>query len=131
MTDNEIIKALGQCSDADIGCSNCPLYSEDYCRQVLDSNALDIIKRQKVEIDELQLKNSELKKEIAELQKGVEFDIDHFSTEYDEKIKAEAVKEFAERVKLDFYHEFDELIPSVMADKIDKLVKEMVGENDE
>ena len=27
-----------------------------------------------------------------------------------------------------FYYEFDELIPSIMADKIDNLVKEMVGE---
>ena len=36
-----------------------------------------------------------------------------------------AVKEFAEIVKMAFYYEFDELIPSIMADKIDELVKEM------
>ena len=36
-----------------------------------------------------------------------------------------AVKEFAERVKMAFYYEFDELIPSIMADKIDELVKEV------
>ena len=42
--------------------------------------------------------------------------------------KAEAVREFAEKIKMAFYYEFDELIPSIMADKIDHLVKEMVGE---
>ena len=43
---------------------------------------------------------------------------------YEDKIKAEARKEFAERVKLEFYYEFDELIPSIMADRIDNLLKE-------
>lgn len=38
-----------------------------------------------------------------------------------------AVKEFAESVKMAFYYEFDELIPSIMADKIDELVKEVCG----
>lgn len=41
--------------------------------------------------------------------------------------RKEAVKEFAERVKMAFYYEFDELIPSIMADKIDALVKEVCG----
>lgn len=40
-------------------------------------------------------------------------------------IKSEAIKEFAELVKMEFYKEFDELIPSIMADRIDNLVKEM------
>ena len=39
--------------------------------------------------------------------------------------KTEAIKEFAELVKMEFYKEFDELIPSIMADRIDNLVKEM------
>lgn len=38
-----------------------------------------------------------------------------------------AVKEFAESVKMAFYHEFEELISSIMADKIDELVKEVCG----
>ena len=37
--------------------------------------------------------------------------------------RKQAVKEFAERVKMAFYYEFDELIPSIMADKIDEIVK--------
>ena len=39
-----------------------------------------------------------------------------------------AVRWFATSVKLAFYYEFDELIPSIMADKIDALVKEECGE---
>ena len=42
--------------------------------------------------------------------------------------RKQAVEEFAERVKMAFYYEFDELIPSIMADKIDELVKEVCGE---
>lgn len=41
--------------------------------------------------------------------------------------RKQAVKEFAASVKLAFYYEFDELIPSIMADKIDALVKEECG----
>lgn len=40
-----------------------------------------------------------------------------------------AVKEFAERVKMAFYYEFDELIPSIMTDKIDEIVKEVLNEH--
>ena len=43
------------------------------------------------------------------------------------EIRAEAIKEFSENIKLEFYKEFDEIISSIMADKIDNLVKEMVG----
>jgi hypothetical protein len=42
----------------------------------------------------------------------------------EQRKKAQVVKEFAERVKNAFYAEFDEIIPSVMANKIDELVKE-------
>lgn len=41
--------------------------------------------------------------------------------------RKQVVEEFAERVKMAFYYEFDELIPSIMADKIDELVKEVCG----
>ena len=42
--------------------------------------------------------------------------------------RKQVVKEFAERVKMAFYYEFDELIPSIMADRIDEIVKEVCGE---
>lgn len=44
------------------------------------------------------------------------------------EVRKQAVREFAERVKMAFYYEFDELIPSIMADKIDELAKEVCGE---
>lgn len=42
----------------------------------------------------------------------------------EQRKKAQVVREFAERVKNAFYAEFDEIIPSIMANKIDDLVKE-------
>ena len=40
----------------------------------------------------------------------------------------EKCKQLAERIKLEFYYEFDELIPSIMADKIDNILNELIGE---
>lgn len=42
----------------------------------------------------------------------------------EQRKKAQAVREFAERVKNAFYAEFDVIIPSVIANKIDELLKE-------
>lgn len=53
--------------------------------------------------------------------------IDELTAENAE-VRKQAVIKFAERVKMAFYYEFDELIPSIMADKIDELVKEVCGE---
>lgn len=41
-----------------------------------------------------------------------------------------AVEDVTERIKMAFYHEFEELIPSIMADKIDELVRETCGDGD-
>ena len=41
-----------------------------------------------------------------------------------------AVKDVAERIKTAFYCEFEELIPSIMADRIDEIVKEVLNEHD-
>lgn len=48
-----------------------------------------------------------------------------FFVKHNAEVRKQAVKEFAERVKMAFYYEFDELIPSIMADKIDELAKEV------
>lgn len=40
------------------------------------------------------------------------------------------IEKFANRVELAFYEEFDELIPSIMAERIDKIAKEIQGETD-
>lgn len=41
-----------------------------------------------------------------------------------------AIKDVAERIKTAFYCEFEELIPSIMADRIDGIVKEVLNEHD-
>ena len=44
--------------------------------------------------------------------------------------RIKAVKDVAERIKTAFYCEFEELIPSIMADKIDEIVKEVLNEHE-
>ena len=55
MTDNDIIKALEVCVGIHNDCDNCPLleYSQatDECMTEAMSNALDLINRQKAEIE--------------------------------------------------------------------------------
>ncbi len=115
MTDKEIIKALECCTKPYCNNNECPLHQNTVntkdCITQLSTNALDLINRQQAEIERLK--------------KGWKVDV--IETE---NIKAETIKEFAEKVKMAFYYEFDELIPSIMADKIDNLVKEMVGEQE-
>ena len=56
MTDNEIIKALECCSTYGVSCTNCPAYvssEKSTCREVL-KGAVEIINRQKAEIEELE-----------------------------------------------------------------------------
>ena len=45
-----------------------------------------------------------------------------------EVVVPDKLKQFAERVKMEFYYEFDEIIPSIMSDKIDKILKELIEE---
>lgn len=115
MTDNEIKKALEWHSNDETHCSGCP-YEEHsvthYCVDMVIQDALDLINRKDAEIERLRPYGTQV-----EVSKKIE-----------SEIKAEAIKEFAERVKMAFYYEFDEIIPSIMADNIDNLVKEMVGD---
>ncbi len=41
------------------------------------------------------------------------------------------IKQVGERIKMAFYYEFDELIPSIMADKIDEIIKEYTDNKSE
>lgn len=115
MTDNEIIKALECCShrNEDLPCEGCPAYSiAQMCTEDLMSDALDLINRQKAEIERYLHSIKLLENDVA-------------------TAKSEAIKEFAEKLKdsadktrirnlgtekIIFY--IDEL-------KLDKLVKEM------
>ena len=52
-------------------------------------------------------------------------DFDYNLVQERKQIRKETAEKFAERVKMAFYQEFDELIPSIMADKIDEIAKEI------
>lgn len=42
--------------------------------------------------------------------------------------KRKLVEKLAERIKNEFYIQFDEILPSIMADRIDEIVKEVLDE---
>ena len=86
MTDNEIIKALECCNRDD--CDNCPNCLGN-CYANLAGDALDLINRQKAEIEEYKV----VEKHVTPF-----FFMNAFD-KHIEKAKSEAVKEFAERLK--------------------------------
>ena len=82
MTTEELVKALECCKHNAGNCpDHCPLRYDVECTNTIASNALDLINRQKAEIEEL--------REIVFMDR----------TEAIKRLKAEAVKEFAERLK--------------------------------
>ena len=93
MTDNEIIKALECCSVNAMGeCKECPLLNDfSPCGVTLTTNALDLINRQKAEIDILIRKKETVRDEISQLQNEVE--TWKRTAEYNAKKYAELIKE--------------------------------------
>lgn len=87
MNDNEIIKALECCGrEKDNNCDNCPLTELQLseCTAKVATDALNLINRQKVEIERL---NETL---------------DIYAVEFDSKfesVKSEAIKEFEEEIE--------------------------------
>ena len=114
MTDNEIIKALECCSDSN--CHECPI---EGCTDDIFRNALDLINRQKAEIERLKVDLVKCSIRLDNLYKTAD------------EIKSEAIKEFAERLKEHRYGELNNCI-SFSVGYLDNLVKEMmeVNEND-
>lgn len=45
-----------------------------------------------------------------------------------QKEKRELAEKLAKRIKNEFYIQFDEMVPSIMADRIDEIVKEVLDE---
>ena len=138
MTDNEIIKALECCKD--LKCSECPkktnLFKTD-CDVKLCQEAIDLINRQKAEIERLQKENEFHRKTITEnAQRALEVLVDEI-----DKAKIEAIKEFAERLKATFTKAINgipinskgfSLRGEILHDAhmiIDHVKKEMVGDD--
>ena len=77
-------------------------------------------------INELESENESCHEVLADLKAIIKQQNDRIAEL--EKENGKQLKQFAERVKMEFYYEFDELIPSIMSDKIDKILKELKGE---
>jgi hypothetical protein len=113
MTDKEIIKALECCISAE-SCCVCG-YTKMCDGTTIHQFALDPINRQQAEIEKLE-------RTILYLEGVCESTPD--------KVRAEAIKEFAERLKANKGKLFNYIFSSNGFDKqIDNLVKEMVGDD--
>ena len=115
MTDKEIIKALECCKKDD--CDSCP-NNFGNCYANLAGYALDLINRREGQIDRL----------MEECGKQSVLWSRHFESIFESAMrtaKSEAIKEVAERLKEHFDTEYSLLLSSIMADKINTLVKEM------
>ena len=117
MSDNEIINKLSEAADQITGgsVSHVGILADDFFA------IYNLINRQKAEIEELR--------------KGFTADADYFASEYDSKIKSEAIKEFAERLKAKFIHsgkstKYGEFTwDDVTSYELDNLVKEMTEQS--
>lgn len=134
-TDEQIIKALEYCSTdvRENTCPKCAFYKKHRCSTLMLNAVSDLINCQKAEIEELKQIIDEEDKEILKLQKRIIFWREDLNYQ-PEKIKSEAIKEFAERLKNT--NKFYDCIMAIrnvdkidcVFDTIDKLVKEMTEE---
>lgn len=126
MNDEEVIKALQYCED---------------CSANINIDIIDLIKRQKAEIEALYQINAKSEKEIYELRKrllsreNLEESFNRSVRAFDKRLektvkleRAAVYKEFAERLKHSFFDNGYES-PDVAFDYfVDEILKEMVGE---
>lgn len=129
MTEDEIIKALECCDFVDIkACEECPLYRSFDCRFIIIDKSLDLINRQKAEIERLK---SYKKTSHYWYKKCNELVYELQTT------KSEAIKEFAERLKYRAYKtriknmETEKVLYYMDEFKLDNLVKEMTEGQDD
>ena len=114
MTDDEIIKSMWCCDGWDGRCLNCPLNREGTnCKEKLNSYALDLINRQKAEIEQW-------KEEANRYQNLWCIAVDDI-----EKSKSEAIKEFARELKCGVPQETG----VIRCADVDDLVKKMTEVN--
>ena len=101
MTDNEIIKALECCSNADEDCENCIL--NEFCDKhsfELIKGVYDLINRQKAEIERLTINMNAFGLGMKREKERADRNLDNLKAVLDERANhSEAVKEFAEMLK--------------------------------
>lgn len=132
-TDEEIIKALECCisTTTEEACAGCPFNKQKLCDKdqwALERYALDLINRQKAEIEKMKECPKcvyEYDGEVTEY--CVQGPCPNFKTV--EQIKTEAYKEFAARLKSYLLlNEKGSTISVISFENIDNLLKEMVDE---
>lgn len=116
-TDEDLIKALEHCTSSTTGeaCNGCPFCKTDVCVEMdnaLNIYALDLINRQRAEIERLTIKLDAMRSAA-----------NSFKMHYNNG-RSEAIKEFADGVENDLGDVFMVNHPVVSA-IIDKRVKEM------
>lgn len=141
MKDSDIIKSMHSCAN-DTTCAKC-LYQQHYqngcCQSKLIGDALGLIKRQQAEIERLKTENAELEAEVETQYEQARADIlgnmadggvsCHWCIAENKK---NAIKDFAERIKATFPpRDKCTLDDCYTLDKIDEIVAEMEGENEE
>ena len=100
MTDDEIIKAM-ECCSTDVQenpCPKCAFYNKHRCSTLMVNAVSDLISRYKAKNESLKQMIDERDKETLKLQKRIIFWRDNLNYQ-PEKIKSEAIKEFAEELE--------------------------------
>ena len=125
MTDEQLIKALECCAKTEFisDCAKCEMFAFD-CKDILIENALDLINRQKAEIEKLEKENEKQKATLEAIDN--EMMPLPFETDFDKAIKtakSEAIKKFAKELKN--YFSISECYLDII-NIIDNFVKEMM-----
>lgn len=138
MTDAEIIKAMICCTNFPV-CDrdNCPYGESTSCATMLGKDVVNLINRQKAEIERFKKIETAVNGFWDEIPKLAMVKNKKYPTleellEYIENLKNEAIKEFAERLRTEMWQDWNECSETIycvdMKD-VDNLVKEMVGDS--
>lgn len=122
-TDEEIIETLERCSKGG-GCFRCAMayMHSANCIRILETECLDLINRQKADIERLRAK--------VETRTQEKLALGRIYTQKLKTVKYEAHKEFAERFKSYLLLNEKGSISVISFENIDNLLKEMVGEEE-
>lgn len=128
MTDNEIIKAMENCMRNDAArrsCIRCDYFNySNNCLDKLVNDALDLINRQKAEIERLQKENKILSvNSDTAFQDGLNEAQDLYAEQIKNEVRSEAITEFADRLRK-YYNRLDNSQGSLISFHIDQIAKE-------
>ena len=132
LTYKEIIKALEYCKDCSANL-NVEIIDLINRLQAQNKDLAETVHNLTIEKDALFDKAEELKAEIERLKTNLNVELENFATEYDNKIKAEAYKEFTEKAKEFMHNKFKTLdeyeFEYITERDIDNIVKGMAGDD--